>query len=326
MRFVVYGAGAIGGVVGGRLAQTRPRRGADRARRPPRRDTRRWAAPGRTRRGDGGAVDPGGVAPGGHRLPRRRRRAAGDEEPAHGQGVERAGGDRAADRRRRRGAERRGQRARGAAAVRGRVRRVRGVSRPAPGAGCGRGPRRAGHRHPRHRPVSGWGRRARGGDRRRRSARRRSSRWRAPTSCGGSTASCSTTSATRSTRCVDRIPTRVRCSSGHGTRARPASLPPGSTRSPRRRTPSAAATGSSGVATRRVPARAASSWQSLARGTGSIEADYLNGEIVFLGRLHGVPTPVNLLLQRTAAQAAREGRAAGSMTVEELIQMVAVGE
>ena len=43
----------------------------------------------------------------------------------------------------------------------------------------------------------------------------------------------------------------------------------------------------------------ASSWQSLARGTGSIEADYLNGEIVLLGRLHGVPTPVNLLLQQT---------------------------
>ncbi len=42
----------------------------------------------------------------------------------------------------------------------------------------------------------------------------------------------------------------------------------------------------------------ASSWQSLARGTGSIEADYLNGEIVLLGRLHGVPTPVNLMLQR----------------------------
>jgi 2-dehydropantoate 2-reductase len=31
-----------------------------------------------------------------------------------------------------------------------------------------------------------------------------------------------------------------------------------------------------------------SSWQSLARGTGTIEADWLNGEIVLLGRLHGV--------------------------------------
>ena len=36
-----------------------------------------------------------------------------------------------------------------------------------------------------------------------------------------------------------------------------------------------------------------SSAQSLKRGSGSIETDYLNGEIVLLGRLHGVPTPVN---------------------------------
>jgi lysophospholipase L1-like esterase len=35
----------------------------------------------------------------------------------------------------------------------------------------------------------------------------------------------------------------------------------------------------------------------LARATGSIETDYLNGEIAMLGRLHGVPTPVNALLQ-----------------------------
>ena len=43
-----------------------------------------------------------------------------------------------------------------------------------------------------------------------------------------------------------------------------------------------------------------SSWQSVTRGSGSIEADYLNGEIVLLGRLHGVPTPANALLQRLA--------------------------
>lgn len=61
-----------------------------------------------------------------------------------------------------------------------------------------------------------------------------------------------------------------------------------------------------------------SSWQSLSRGTGTIEADYLNGEIVLLGRLHGVPTPVNEVLRRTANSFARERRAAGSMTVAEL--------
>jgi 2-dehydropantoate 2-reductase len=68
-----------------------------------------------------------------------------------------------------------------------------------------------------------------------------------------------------------------------------------------------------------------SSWQSLARGAGSIEVDHLNGEITLLGRLHGVPTPVNAALQRFANQAAREGRAAGSMTVEELTALIDAG-
>lgn len=50
-----------------------------------------------------------------------------------------------------------------------------------------------------------------------------------------------------------------------------------------------------------------STWQSLARGVGSVEADQLNGEVVLLGRLHGVPTPVNEALRRLIWRAAREG-------------------
>jgi 2-dehydropantoate 2-reductase len=50
-----------------------------------------------------------------------------------------------------------------------------------------------------------------------------------------------------------------------------------------------------------------SSWQSLQRGTGHIETDYLNGEIVLLGRQLGIPTPVNAVLQRRANEAARRG-------------------
>jgi len=57
-----------------------------------------------------------------------------------------------------------------------------------------------------------------------------------------------------------------------------------------------------------------SSWQSLTRSTGSIEADFLNGEIALLGREHGVATPVNELLQRLANQAARDRRPPGSAT------------
>jgi 2-dehydropantoate 2-reductase len=60
-----------------------------------------------------------------------------------------------------------------------------------------------------------------------------------------------------------------------------------------------------------------SSWQSLSRGTGSIEADYLNGEIVVLGRQHGVPTPVNETLQWMANEFARQRRAPGSITDSE---------
>ncbi|MGW6272725.1 ketopantoate reductase family protein [Streptomyces sp. NPDC055060] len=74
------------------------------------------------------------------------------------------------------------------------------------------------------------------------------------------------------------------------------------------------------------PRGGGSSWQSLTRGTGTIEADYLNGEIGLLGRLHGVPTPVNDTLQTVAKEFARERRAAGSMPVTELLGLVARAE
>ncbi|GAA3685586.1 2-dehydropantoate 2-reductase N-terminal domain-containing protein [Nonomuraea antimicrobica] len=65
-----------------------------------------------------------------------------------------------------------------------------------------------------------------------------------------------------------------------------------------------------------------SSWQSLARASGSIEADYLNGEIVLLGREHGVPTPVNETLRREANRYAREKLPPGSMPPETLRALI----
>jgi len=65
-----------------------------------------------------------------------------------------------------------------------------------------------------------------------------------------------------------------------------------------------------------------STWQSLARGTGSVEADLLNGEIVLLGRLHGVPTPVNALFQRLANEAAAAGRPPGHLTADEVLRLL----
>lgn len=64
-----------------------------------------------------------------------------------------------------------------------------------------------------------------------------------------------------------------------------------------------------------------SSWQSLTRGTGTIEADCLNGEIVLLGRMYGVPTPLNELLQRLATTFARERRPAGAVPEAELVRL-----
>jgi 2-dehydropantoate 2-reductase len=62
-----------------------------------------------------------------------------------------------------------------------------------------------------------------------------------------------------------------------------------------------------------------SSWQSLARGTGSIEADYLNGEVVLLGRLHGVATPVNEQLQTLANEMASGRRPPSSVAAGPLL-------
>ena len=64
--------------------------------------------------------------------------------------------------------------------------------------------------------------------------------------------------------------------------------------------------------------RGGSTWQSLARGAGSVEADYLNGEVVLMGRLAAVPTPMNETLQRVVDSMARDGRQPASMTASEM--------
>lgn len=50
-----------------------------------------------------------------------------------------------------------------------------------------------------------------------------------------------------------------------------------------------------------------SSWQSLARGTGSIEADWLNGEIVSIAHSIGRTAPLNDAIRRLANRMARDG-------------------
>ena len=58
--------------------------------------------------------------------------------------------------------------------------------------------------------------------------------------------------------------------------------------------------------------------QSLARHTGSIETDYLNGEIVLLGRLHDVPTPVNAYFSGLAQRMIGEKLRPGAISIAEV--------
>jgi 2-dehydropantoate 2-reductase len=70
------------------------------------------------------------------------------------------------------------------------------------------------------------------------------------------------------------------------------------------------------------PRMGGSSWQSLARGLGSIEADFLNGEIALLGRQYDVPTPANATLQMLANRAARQGAAPGGSRPQDIVKAI----
>ena len=61
-----------------------------------------------------------------------------------------------------------------------------------------------------------------------------------------------------------------------------------------------------------------STWQSLMKGATTLETDYFNGEILMLGRLHGVETSTNEFLQHYAARMLRGEIQAGSVTTDQL--------
>lgn len=61
-----------------------------------------------------------------------------------------------------------------------------------------------------------------------------------------------------------------------------------------------------------------STWQSLVRKAGNVETDYLNGEIVLLGRLHGVATPYNAAVRELANRLARQGGDPGRVSVDDV--------
>jgi len=65
-----------------------------------------------------------------------------------------------------------------------------------------------------------------------------------------------------------------------------------------------------------------SSWQSLKRGTGNIESEQLNGDLVKLGCLLGIRTPYNEVLWRVAEEMANKCDKPGKYTAEDLMRMV----
>lgn len=73
------------------------------------------------------------------------------------------------------------------------------------------------------------------------------------------------------------------------------------------------------------PRPGGSSWQSVARATGDIETDYLNGEIVRLGRMHGVPTPANELLQILAREIVSSGRELATVSAASILDQLGSG-
>jgi 2-dehydropantoate 2-reductase len=67
------------------------------------------------------------------------------------------------------------------------------------------------------------------------------------------------------------------------------------------------------------PHQGGSTWQSVTRGTGNVETDYLNGEIVLIGRQLRIPTPFNETIQTLARTSANQSLRPGWRKPRELI-------
>jgi 2-dehydropantoate 2-reductase len=65
-----------------------------------------------------------------------------------------------------------------------------------------------------------------------------------------------------------------------------------------------------------------STWQSLTRGATRLESDYLNGEIVLLARQHGLDAPLNARVAGAARDAARRGARPGDISAAHLARIL----
>jgi 2-dehydropantoate 2-reductase len=67
------------------------------------------------------------------------------------------------------------------------------------------------------------------------------------------------------------------------------------------------------------PRSGGSTWQSVERGLPTVETDFLNGEVARLGRLHGVPAPVNAAVQARMREITRRSLTPGSLEPADLL-------
>jgi 2-dehydropantoate 2-reductase len=69
-----------------------------------------------------------------------------------------------------------------------------------------------------------------------------------------------------------------------------------------------------------------STWQSLSRNTGDVETDYFNGEIVRIAHRHGITAPLNAALARAARAAVRNGSGPSRYSAAQLAKLLEVAQ
>jgi len=74
------------------------------------------------------------------------------------------------------------------------------------------------------------------------------------------------------------------------------------------------------------PELGGSTWQSLARGKRRGESDYLNGEIAKVARQHGIDAPINAKLAELVRIAASSGQRPGDLPADALRDALGLGE
>ncbi|MBV8177984.1 MAG: ketopantoate reductase family protein [Mycobacterium sp.] len=67
-----------------------------------------------------------------------------------------------------------------------------------------------------------------------------------------------------------------------------------------------------------------SAWQSLSRGTGNVETDFFNGEIVRLAHRHGTTAHINAALARAARSAVRNGLGPSRYSAAQLAELLGI--